>query len=178
MMKAVFLDRDGVLNRTVLVEGIPKPPTSVGNVEILAGVSEAISLLRRHEFLPVVITNQPDIARGSAKLIEVDLINRTIGKEIGVDHFYVCPHDDNSNCLCRKPKSGLIEIAVQELGIDLEKSFLVGDRWRDIQAGQAVGLTSFFIDYSYNEIAPKQPFITVSSLLDAVIIMIGGKSGT
>jgi D-glycero-D-manno-heptose 1,7-bisphosphate phosphatase len=173
MKKAVFLDRDGVLNRTVLFEGVPKPPTTIGSIEILDGVTEAITLLKSQDFLPVVITNQPDIARGSAKRIDIDLINRWIGKEIGVDHFYVCPHDDNSNCHCRKPKTGLIEMAVEELCIDLKVSYLVGDRWRDIEAGQALGLTSFFIDYSYRELSPKQPFITVSSLLDAVNIMIG-----
>jgi D-glycero-D-manno-heptose 1,7-bisphosphate phosphatase len=173
MKKAVFLDRDGVLNRTVLVEGVPKPPTTIGSIEILAGVSEAIALLKSHDFLPVVITNQPDIARGSAKLIDIDLINRRIGMEIGVDHFYVCPHDDNTNCHCRKPKTGLIKMAVEELCIDLKDSYLVGDRWRDIEAGQSLGLPSFFIDYSYKELSPKQPFIRVFSLLDAVNIMIG-----
>jgi D-glycero-D-manno-heptose 1,7-bisphosphate phosphatase len=101
-------------------------------------------------------------------LQQIQLINNYIGRMIGVSDFYVCPHDDVDQCACRKPKPGLIEVSTKELGIDLSESFLVGDRWRDIEAGHAMGLHSFFIDYSYDEIRPSRPYTQVSSLLEAV----------
>jgi D-glycero-D-manno-heptose 1,7-bisphosphate phosphatase len=165
---AAFLDRDGVLNASVIKEGKPYPPGSISEVEILPGVLEAINLLIQNHYLPVVITNQPDVSRGMSDLQQIQLINNYIGRMIGVSDFYVCPHDDVDQCACRKPKPGLIEVSTKELGIDLSESFLVGDRWRDIEAGHAMGLHSFFIDYSYDEIRPSRPYTQVSSLLEAV----------
>jgi D-glycero-D-manno-heptose 1,7-bisphosphate phosphatase len=175
--KAAFLDRDGVLNSCILRNGSPSPPSDVTEVEILPGVLEAIELLNQNGYLSIVVTNQPDISRGTTSLSQVQEINVSIERLIGVSHFYVCPHDDVDNCNCRKPKPGLIDRAVNDLGIDLERSFLVGDRWRDIEAGQSLGLPSFFIDYSYNELKPKPPFTQVFSLLEAVEIWIGVESG-
>ncbi len=168
MRAAAFLDRDGVLNASVIKEGKPYPPGSISEVEILPGVLEAINLLIQNHYLPVVITNQPDVSRGMSDLQQIQLINNYIGRMIGVSDFYVCPHDDVDQCACRKPKPGLIEVSTKELGIDLSESFLVGDRWRDIEAGHAMGLHSFFIDYSYDEIRPSRPYTQVSSLLEAV----------
>ncbi len=178
MIAAAFLDRDGVLNATLIRKGVPYPPTSLSEVRILPGVKVAIKLLLENDYLPVVITNQPDVARGTKKLFEIELINDFIGKKTGVSNFYICPHDDVDQCECRKPKPGLIEIARSEIGIDLSKSFLVGDRWRDIEAGQSLGISSYFIDYSYNELKPKSPFTKVFSLLEAVETRIGAKSGS
>ncbi len=175
--KAAFLDRDGVLNSCVLRNGIPYPPSDVSEVEILPGVLEAIELLKQNNYLSIIITNQPDISRGTTRLSQVQEINNSIESMIGLSYFYMCPHDDSDNCNCRKPKSGLIDRAVKELEIDLERSFLVGDRWRDIEAGQSIGIPSFFIDYSYNELRPKPPFTRVFSLLEAVEIRIGAESG-
>jgi D-glycero-D-manno-heptose 1,7-bisphosphate phosphatase len=174
---AAFLDRDGVLNASIMLNGAPCPPRSVSEVEILPGAREAIDLLIQNNYLPIVITNQPDVARGSKSISDIKQINEHIGIEIGLTNFYICPHDDEDRCVCRKPMPGLIQLAVKELGIDLSKSFLVGDRWRDIQAGQAVNLPSFFIDYSYNEPEPNQPFIRVNSLLEAVYIRLGASDG-
>ncbi len=177
MKRAAFLDRDGVLNASVIRNGSPCPPSNLLEVRILPGVKEAIELLLENDYLPVVITNQPDVARGTKTLFEIEVINDFIGRKIGVSNFYICPHDDVDRCECRKPKPGLIEIARCEIGIDLSKSFLVGDRWRDIEAGQSLGVPSYFIDYSYNELKPKSPFTRVSSLLEAVEIRIGAKNG-
>jgi D-glycero-D-manno-heptose 1,7-bisphosphate phosphatase len=176
--RAAFLDRDGVINKTILVEGAPRPPKSVEEVSILNGASEAITLLKKHNYLPVVITNQPDIARGSIEISTVTEINQLIGNSLGIENFYMCIHDDSDLCACRKPLTGLIDLAALELNLNVPNSFLVGDRWRDIEAGQKAGCNNFFIDYSYSEREPKKPFTRVSSLLEAVEIMTGEKNGT
>ena len=177
MKKGAFLDRDGVINRSILVDGVPKPPASICEVEILDGVVEAIEKLKENNFVPVVITNQPDVARGLTTRSEVDSINAFIGGKAGIEHFYTCFHDDEDQCLCRKPAPGLIILAASELALDPLNSILVGDRWRDVSAGQAVGCANYFIDYSYPERMPNEPFITVSSLIEATRIIIGEKNG-
>lgn len=173
MKRAVFLDRDGVLNRSVLVNGVPKPPSSLEDVEILAGVIEAIQILKNHDFVPVVVTNQPDVARGSAMKSQVEAINSFIGEVTGIEHLYTCFHDDRDLCGCRKPLPGMIFQAVHDLNLDRQKSFAVGDRWRDIAAGQAAGCQTFFINYSYEGKRPILPFIEVISLLEATRIIVG-----
>jgi D-glycero-D-manno-heptose 1,7-bisphosphate phosphatase len=172
MKKAVFLDRDGVVNGTKLVNGSPVPPSTPNEVEILDGVIEAISMLKKNDFVLVIITNQPDVARGKSEQREVDEINLVIGKAVGLENFYVCPHDDNDFCECRKPAPGLIQRAATELGLDISKSFFVGDRWRDIAASQAAGCQAFFIDYSYPERQPEMPFTRVFSLIEAATLIV------
>ena len=173
MRKAVFLDRDGVLNNTFVVDGIPKPPGNISEVQILDGVVFSIQLLKIYGYLPIVVTNQPDVARGDRKQSEIVSLNRYIGSLTGIDHFYTCFHDDLDKCECRKPAPGLILQAAKELSVDLACSFMVGDRWRDVSAGQAAGCIVYFIDYSYGEVAPQMPFIKVSSLLEATKKIIG-----
>ena len=175
MKRAVFLDRDGVINRSIMIDGMPRPPVSNTDVEILDGVVEAIQILKAHNFVPVVVTNQPDVARGVTSQLQVHAINTCIGTATDIDYFYTCFHDDADLCDCRKPAPGLIHRAAMELNLDIPHSFLVGDRWRDISAGQAAGCQSFFINYSYPERLPEMPFTTVSSLLEATLIMIGEK---
>jgi D-glycero-D-manno-heptose 1,7-bisphosphate phosphatase len=172
MKKAVFLDRDGVLNRSVLIDGVPKPPTFVEEVEILPGVIEAIQYLKIHNFVPVVVTNQPDVARGHMTQSQVEAINAQVGARTRIDYFYTCFHDDADLCDCRKPSPGLIYRASRELDLSVSESYLVGDRWRDIAAGQAAGCQTFFIDYSYTEKMPNLPYRKVFSLLEAAILMV------
>jgi D-glycero-D-manno-heptose 1,7-bisphosphate phosphatase len=178
MKRAVFLDRDGVLNRSVLVDGVPKPPASVDEVEILAGVIEAIQILKNHDFVTVVVTNQPDVTRGFTTQSQVEAINAYLGDATGVDYFYTCFHDEADNCDCRKPSPGLILQAAKDLNLDIHKSFMVGDRWRDVRAGQAAGCQTFFIDYLYAEMMPKMPYRKVFSLLEAANLMVGEEHGT
>jgi D-glycero-D-manno-heptose 1,7-bisphosphate phosphatase len=157
----------------MLVNGIPKPPRSVEELLIIDGVPLAISLLKQHGFIPVVITNQPDVARGTVTVEQIKEINLAICKLADLNFLYMCVHDDDDECICRKPKTGLIIESATQLDIDLSKSFLVGDRWRDVAAGNAAGLATFFIDYSYSEKAPEMPFTKVGSLLEAVQLIIG-----
>jgi D-glycero-D-manno-heptose 1,7-bisphosphate phosphatase len=167
MKKAVFLDRDGVINRAIVLNGVPSPPKKLSEVEILPGVKDAIKLLKEGSFVIVVVTNQPDVARGSISQQTVEAINEFLAYELGIEHFYTCFHDDQHGCACRKPKPGLLLNAGQDLNLNLQKSFMVGDRWRDVTAGQAAGCKSFFIDYGYEEKHPIFPFTRVSSLIEA-----------
>lgn len=167
MKKAVFLDRDGVVNKCFVIEGVPKPPKNLSEVEIIDGVKEAIKILFERDFVIVVVTNQPDVARGVVDLASVQIINNFLEHELGIQHFYTCYHDDFERCDCRKPKPGLLLRAAQDLDLCLSKSFMVGDRWRDIEAGQAAGCHCFFIDYEYLEKSPVFPFTKVASLIEA-----------
>jgi D-glycero-D-manno-heptose 1,7-bisphosphate phosphatase len=177
MNKAVFLDRDGVINKVKLVNGLPTPPNTATEVEILSGVAEAIQLLKQNNFVPVVVTNQPDVARGRTSKSQVDTINSIIGQALGLQYFYVCIHDDKDDCDCRKPAPGLIRRAADELDLDPKQSFVVGDRWRDIVAGQLAGCQTFFIDYLYPEQKPIAPFTRVTSLIEAVHLILGDDHG-
>ena len=168
--RAAFLDRDGVINKSILENGLPKPPSNINDIIILDGVIESIEILFKNNYVPIVITNQPDVARGNKLITEINLINRKISKLTKIQHFYSCFHDDLDNCKCRKPKPGMILQAASELDIDVSNIFLVGDRWKDIQAGQKMSISSYFIDYKYPELRPEMPFIKVDSLLEAVVM--------
>ena len=153
--KGVFLDRDGVVNRAILVNGLPKSPRSVDEIEILEGVVEAVKVIKTLKLIPIVITNQPDVARNITSQNQINQINSQIGSVTGIEHFYTCFHDDSNKCNCRKPAPGLIYQAANDLSLDAQKSYLVGDRWRDISAGQDAGCKTFFIDYGYPEKKPE-----------------------
>lgn len=167
MKRAVFLDRDGVVNRAFVRNGAPTPPRTLEEVEILYGVKESIMLLKQHDFEVVIVTNQPDAARGLVTRDSITQINELLKLHLGIIHFYTCFHDDSDKCECRKPEPGLILKAAQDLGIDLANSSMIGDRWRDIAAGQSAGCECFFIDYKYMEKSPTPPFTRVSSLIEA-----------
>lgn len=161
------MDRDGVVNRAFVRNGVPVSPQSLKEVEILPGVKKSILLLHQHGFDIVIVTNQPDVARGLVTRDSVTKINELLKLDLGINHFYTCFHDDLDNCSCRKPEPGLILKAAQDLAIDISRSSLVGDRWRDIAAGQKAGCKCFFIDYEYMERSPTPPFTQVSSLFEA-----------
>ena len=167
MKRAVFLDRDGVLNQSIVRDGKPYPPKNISEVVILPGVEEALELLRALNFDFVVVTNQPDVARGTSTTKAISEINEYISNLLNLDNFYTCYHEDLDDCVCRKPKPGLLTKAAIDFNIDLNTSYMVGDRWRDIAAGQAAGCENFFIDYSYEEARPTMPYIAVTSLLGA-----------
>ncbi|HMD50858.1 MAG TPA: HAD family hydrolase [Bryobacteraceae bacterium] len=167
MRRAVFLDRDGVLNRAVLRDGKPYPPPTLADLRLLPGVREACRMLREAGFALILITNQPDIARGTANAGEVGEMHARLRRFLQLDDVRVCPHDDDAHCDCRKPKPGLLLEAAQTLGIDLGSSFVVGDRWRDVEAGQRAGCQTLFVDYGYRERQPEGPFTRVRSLLEA-----------
>ncbi len=165
---AVFLDRDGVLNRATVINRKPYPPRELDDFELLPGVVSAVLDLKQAGFLLIVITNQPDVARGTQSREAVDRMHHKLRAELPVDDVLVCWHDDSDGCDCRKPRPGLIFSAAQQYGIDLSKSFVVGDRWRDIDAGHAAGCRTAMVDYGYEERPPGvQPSVRISSLRDA-----------
>lgn len=172
-LRAAFLDRDGVINKSFMRSGIPVPPRDCGEVSIIEGVTDSLNLFRKNGIIPVVITNQPDVSRGITTVEKVESINELIRQLTGIEYFYICFHDNFDNCNCRKPRTELILNAVRDLNIDLGNSFMVGDRWRDIKAGQTLGMRSYFIDYSYGGIEPELPFIRVSSLWEVARIELG-----
>ena len=135
--RAVFLDRDGILNEAVVRNGRPYPPTSLAEMTLLPGVEDACARLKKSGFLLIVVTNQPDIAKCKATIGEVEAINAALQARWGLDEVCVCPHDDPDNCACPKPKPGLLHNAARRWKIDLAKSFMIGDRWRDVEAGRA-----------------------------------------
>lgn len=167
LRRAVFLDRDGVINRAIVRDGKPYPPGRIEDLEILPGVREALARLRDAGFRLVVVTNQPDVARGTQRREAIDAMHASLSAALPLDEFRVCDHDDVDGCLCRKPKPGLLEDAAREAGVSLADSFMIGDRWRDIEAGQRAGCTTIFIDRAYAERRPDRPDATVSSLPEA-----------
>jgi D-glycero-D-manno-heptose 1,7-bisphosphate phosphatase len=168
-VRAVFLDRDGVLNRAVVREGKPYPPASVAEMQIVDGAAAALGRLKELQFLLLVVTNQPDVARGTQSVAAIQAMHEAMRQTLPIDQFLVCPHDDRDGCQCRKPLPGLIFEAQQRYAIDLPRSFMVGDRWRDIDAGRAAGCRTVFLDFHYRERGPSfPPDASVGSLADAV----------
>lgn len=170
--RAVFLDRDGVLNRAIVRAGRPYPPRTLEELEIIPGVLPALCALKAAGFQLVVVTNQPDVARGLISQSQVEALNNHLRSALPLDAVFTCFHDDAAGCTCRKPRAGLIRQAARELQIDCQGSYLVGDRWRDIEAGRRAGCRTFFIDYGYQERSPAPFDCTVSSLLEAAEIIL------
>jgi len=170
--RAVFLDRDGVLNAAEVRDGRPRPPASAADVVVLDGVVQACRELRDAGWLLVVVTNQPDIARGSATAAEVDAINAVVVADLGVTEVVVCAHDDGDGCACRKPAPGMLVDAAERWGIDLTASVMVGDRWRDVEAGRRAGTRTVFVDHGYDEPRPAHPDAVVRSLAEAAELIL------
>lgn len=151
MNRAVFLDRDGILNQSIIRNGKPYPPRSLEEFFIFPGLAERLTRIKAKGFALIVVTNQPDVARGKTSRKLVDTLNRVLLDHLPIDHVLVCFHDDSDNCDCRKPHPGLFHQARERFSIDLEDSYMVGDRWRDIGAGLAAGCITVFVDYGYKE---------------------------
>jgi D-glycero-D-manno-heptose 1,7-bisphosphate phosphatase len=145
MNRAVFLDRDGVLNRALCRDGVSIPPENLDELEVLSGAAEACRVLRDAGYVLVVVTNQPDVARGRQRRVMVEAINRAVLSEVGVDDLRVCYHDDVDECECRKPAPGMLLAAARRWNVDLSSSFMVGDRWRDVEAGRRAGCRTVLI---------------------------------
>jgi D-glycero-D-manno-heptose 1,7-bisphosphate phosphatase len=173
MRRAVFLDRDGVLIRSIIRDGRPYPPASAQEMEILPGAAEALATLRKAGFLLIMVTNQPDVARGTLRLETVDDMNGRLAGELALDGLYVCPHDDRDGCDCRKPAPGMLLRGAREFGLDLATSFMVGDRWRDIEAGRRAGCATVLIDYGYDERIREKPDGRVCNIAEAARWIMG-----
>jgi transaldolase len=169
MNRAAFLDRDGVINRTVVVNGRPYPPASLETLEILPGVPEAIRIFRHAGFRVLVVTNQPDVATGRQSRAVVEAMHAYLRSRLDIDDIFVCYHTDAHGCACRKPRPGMLLQAAEEWSLDLAESFMVGDRWRDVEAGRRAGCKAIWVrgEEDYDEPPPQAPDGVARSLLEA-----------
>jgi len=170
--KAVFLDRDGVLNKSIVIDGKPFPPRSLGELQILAEALEGCQRLAAAGFKLICVTNQPDVTRGLMHANDLTAINASVVEQLRLDDLRVCIHSDEDNCDCRKPKPGMLIDAAKDHDLDLSKSYMVGDRWRDIEAGLAAGCRTVLIDYHYAERRPEGMNYTCNSLARAAQFII------
>jgi D-glycero-D-manno-heptose 1,7-bisphosphate phosphatase len=166
--RALFLDRDGTFNTNYVRNGKPYAPRSFAEFELLPGVVEAALKAKAAGFLLILVTNQPDVVNGITPRAEVDKMHAFLREKIPFDDLKICWHTDADNCRCRKPKPDMLLEAAANHGIDLKASYMVGDRWRDILAGQAAGCFTIFIDYHLTQEQPSTPDKVVSSLPEAV----------
>lgn len=177
--RAVFLDRDGVLNEPVIRDGKPFPPQDAADLVVCAGAKEALEGLRAAGFTLICITNQPDIARGMTSTATIEAIHARLRSELPLDDIIVCPHDDLDACECRKPKPGLVHEGARRHRVDPGCSYLVGDRWRDIEAGAAACCRTIFVDRGYDERAPSvPPDVRVANIVDAATWIIANARST
>ena len=169
---AVFLDRDGVINRVLIRNGMPHPPCHVEEFDVYEDVPDGCARLKAANFLLVVITNQPDVGRGSQSRKTVEAMNLKMRSALPLlDRIEVCYHAGEhygQPCGCRKPRPGLILRAATALNIDPKKSYLIGDRWRDVDCARAAGCRAILIQRGYNEMLREAPDFTVQNFNEAV----------
>jgi D-glycero-D-manno-heptose 1,7-bisphosphate phosphatase len=170
--RAVFLDRDGVINRVVLRGGRPYAPTVLEEFEFLPGVREAVHTLSYSGLRVIVVTNQPDVAKGLVRREVVDAMHEKILSVLPIDEIKVCYHVDDDACGCRKPKPGMLLDASEKWSLNLSMSYMVGDRWRDIEAGRAAGCKTILVGDGYAERTAKDPDAVVASLFEAAQLIV------
>lgn len=167
MNRAIFLDRDGVLNDAIIKNGKPYPPASLQELRIADDVLPALQALKKQGYLLLGATNQPDVARGKTERSWVEAINAALMEQLPLDEIRVCYHDDSDKCDCRKPLPGLILQAASAHQVDLQQSFMIGDRWKDITAGKKAGCRAIWINRQYHEPQPADADLSVASLSEA-----------
>lgn len=166
LRSAVFLDRDGVLNFPVLRNGKAFAPLSIADFMIVPEAVQALKKIRQTGLLAVVVTNQPEIARGTLTWDALESMHQVLSELVEIDGIYVCPHDPSENCSCHKPRPGLLHAAARDWDINLRASFLVGDRWRDIEAGNTAGCYTVLLDRPYS--GPTRPDYHARGITEAV----------
>jgi D-glycero-D-manno-heptose 1,7-bisphosphate phosphatase len=155
--RAIFLDRDGVLIKTLKNKNKPIAINKFKKIRILKNTKIFLDKVKK-KFLLIMVTNQPDVSRGKISKAFVNKTNSYLKKKLGLDDIFVCFHDDRNHCQCRKPKTGMILKAKKKWDINLKESFLIGDREKDILAGKKAGCKNYFIDYNYSEKKPKKKY--------------------
>jgi D-glycero-D-manno-heptose 1,7-bisphosphate phosphatase len=170
------MDRDGTLNAQLIREGTPFPPQTVDEFQLFPGVPAACAALRAAGYALVVATNQPDVGRGTQSLAMVEAMHAKLrGLIPEIERVEVCyspgrgevPEDPR-----RKPAPGMLLDAARELGLDLARSWMIGDRWRDIDCGRNAGVRTVFIDFGYEEPLRARPDFTVKSFAEAAGIIL------
>jgi D-glycero-D-manno-heptose 1,7-bisphosphate phosphatase len=170
--RAIFLDRDGVLNRPVVRDGLPFPPASLDEFELYPGVAKGSAQLKAAGFILIVVSNQPDVGRGTQTREAVEAMHEKLRTAVpALDAIEVCYHAGARHgepCDCRKPKPGMLLRSAASHQIDLPRSFLIGDRWRDVDCAKAAGCRAVFIDHGYSEPLREKPDFTVANFAEAV----------
>lgn len=172
MAPAVFLDRDGVLNQPLVVDGKPFAPVRVEDFQLYPEGEEACRLLKEHGFLLVVATNQPEVGRGTLSATVVEEMHRLLLAKLPIDRVDACFDAGDRPSFDRKPQPGMLLRAAEALSIDLAASFMVGDRWRDIDCGHAAGCRTIFVDRGYSENLRQSPNHTVGDVLAAAKLIV------
>jgi D-glycero-D-manno-heptose 1,7-bisphosphate phosphatase len=172
---AVFLDRDGTLNEQVIRGGKPYPPQTLDEFRLFPDVPRACAQLAAAGYVLVVVTNQPDVGRGTQSAAVVEAMHAKLQALVpqiaridvcyapGSAHAPHLPPDPR-----RKPEPGMLLDAARELGLDLTRSWMIGDRWRDVDCGKRAGVRTVFIDFGYAEELRAPPEFTVRSFSEAV----------
>jgi D-sedoheptulose 7-phosphate isomerase len=170
-MRAVFLDRDGVLNHVVPRDGLAGSPRELAELTLVAGAGEAVGRLRAAGFLTLVVTNQPDLARGLLLPDVHDAIMERVRGAVGPDDMAACPHDDADRCACRKPRPGMLTGLAARWGVSLEESYVVGDGWKDMEAARAAGCRTILVrnDWNHDVVADA----VATDLAGAVDLILG-----
>jgi len=174
----VFLDRDGTLIRAFTIGGVSVPAHEQAEVEFLPGVADALWELKQAGFYLIVVTNQPDVARGTQSRETVEAINALVARTLPIDDIACCFHDDSDRCQCRKPSPGMLIEAAAKHRLDLASSFMVGDRWRDIEAGQRAGCTTLLVHQSDRTDAHiVRPNYEINDLCEAAQVILRSREG-
>ena len=171
---AIFLDRDGTLNRQLIREGTPYPPQTLAEFELFPGVPEACAQLDAVGFVLVVATNQPDVGRGTQSQAIVEAMHAKLRAAVPeIARVEVCYDPGRGEkSTRRKPEPGMLLDAARDLGLDLARSWMIGDRWRDVDCGRRAGVRTVFIDFGYVEKLHAAPDFTVSSFTEAARIIL------
>ncbi|HEX4354394.1 MAG TPA: HAD family hydrolase [Polyangiales bacterium] len=171
MGKAVFFDRDGVINVPMVRDGLPFAPKDMSEFAFMEGAHETLNALKARGYVLLVVTNQPDVARGWQAIEQVEEFHRHIEAELPVSRIYACFHDNAHACECRKPKPGMLIQGSREFDIDLTQSFLVGDRWKDIEAGRSAGCKTIYLRHGYDEAEAHSPDYEIKGLPELLAII-------
>lgn len=172
MNKGFFLDRDGIVNEVKVVDGITRPPDTLEEFRFKDGIEQLCTFLHDVGFHLIVVTNQPDVARGRQTEENVEAIHSYIRKTIPVKDILVCYHDDSDQCECRKPKPGMLLKAARRHDLVLSESFILGDRWSDVLAGKAAGCRTILYENLYSGAAKCSPDYSVKSFDEIKLILL------
>ena len=142
--KAIFLDRDGVLNEVLIRDGKPYPPGTILELKLCKGVEKGLKILKSKGFLLIVVTNQPDVSRGKTTK-KVEEINDYLFNLLPLEEIKTCFHDNNDKCFCRKPNPGMIIESAKKFNIDLSKSYIIGDRKMTLTQGKMLVVKLFLL---------------------------------
>ena len=162
--KIAFFDRDGVLNKTLIKQRKPIAPRNINEFKINLQAKEIISYLKSNDYIVIVVTNQPDIGNGLVEKKVVYQMNQRLKSNLLIDDIFVCFHSQKDNCNCRKPRTGLFEKALKKYNVDKAKSFIIGDRFSDIEAGFNFKIKTILLGNGYSESHKIKPDFKILNL--------------